>query len=460
MVDEQNNIMSFINFVQTQDWSIKHFFTTTPLKSPFKLKPIGKSIHRVKDTMNILSDSFYKRITIKINNGGVFVRDTELGANIKTKNQYYVQSGQLVVSKIDARNGAFGIVPIEAEKAIITGNFWAYDVDKNQANIKYLVLVFSSNFFVQSWQDCSNGSGNRLYLQENKFLNCKIPFPTLEEQNILVRKYENTLAEAEHCEKEVEHLKASIEEYLFNVLGIQPLREQVQADRLLVFTSLNKLFKWGADYNINAVNPKNIFLSTKYKNVSILNYCEINPTTKYPDSIEDISFIPMECVSDIDGEIAYKKEGKVMSAKGYTRFQDNDVIWAKITPCMQNGKSAVAKKLLNGFAYGSTEYHVFRSFENKALPEYIHCFLRTNRIRKIAQAYFTGSAGQQRVGSDFLEQLTLPLLPVSSTKNMLSQVEIVDHITEIKDQIKTLRKKVENLRERAKKEFEEAVFSQ
>lgn len=147
--------------------------------------------------MVVEDDKRYKRITIKTNCGGVFVRDEVLGKDIKTKKQYYVKAGQLAVSKIDARNGAFGIVPPEADGAIITGNFWVYDVNPEIANIDYLILLLSSNVFVQAWQDCSNGSGNRLYLQEEKFLNYKIPMPEADVQKDLIRKY-NTQLELEN----------------------------------------------------------------------------------------------------------------------------------------------------------------------------------------------------------------------------------------------------------------------
>lgn len=169
-----NSVLSSILFSQTIDWNIKQFFSSTSINSSFELKRIGKAITRRKDQMVVEDDKRYKRITIKTNCGGVFVRDEVLGKDIKTKKQYYVKAGQLAVSKIDARNGAFGIVPPEADGAIITGNFWVYDVNPEIANIDYLILLLSSNVFVQAWQDCSNGSGNRLYLQEDRFLNYKI----------------------------------------------------------------------------------------------------------------------------------------------------------------------------------------------------------------------------------------------------------------------------------------------
>ena len=145
-----NSVLSSILFSQTIDWNIKQFFSSTSINSSFELKRIGKAITRRKDQMVVEDDKRYKRITIKTNCGGVFVRDEVLGKDIKTKKQYYVKAGQLAVSKIDARNGAFGIVPPEADGAIITGNFWVYDVNPNVANIEYLILLLSSNAAVQA----------------------------------------------------------------------------------------------------------------------------------------------------------------------------------------------------------------------------------------------------------------------------------------------------------------------
>ena len=162
----------------------------------------------------------------------------------------------------------------------------------------------------------------------------------------------------------------------------------------------------------------------------------------------------------IYGEIIEHKNGKSTNRKGYTSFQENDVIWAKITPCMQNGKCAVATDLKNGYAYGSTEFHVFRATKS-VLPEYIHCFMRSKRLREAAMSYFTGSAGQQRVGTDFLEALTLPLLPIhSDNPNILTQETVVNKVAEIRKQIKELHIKATDIRKQSEKEFEEAIFSE
>lgn len=246
-----NSVLSSILFSQIIDWNIKQFFSSTLINSSFELNRIGKAITRRKDQMVVEDDKRYTRITIKTNCGGVFVRDEVLGKDIKTKNQYYVKAGQLAVSKIDARNGAFGIVPPEADGAIITGNFWVYDVNPNVANIEYLILLLSSNVFVQAWQDCSNGSGNRLYLQEEKFLNYKIPMPEADVQKDLIRKYNTQLAEAKKDQDSIDNLQYQIEQYILKKLGISFKRSSFNG--LIGTTYYKNLTRWDPTYLSNKI---------------------------------------------------------------------------------------------------------------------------------------------------------------------------------------------------------------
>ena len=456
----QNSVLSSISFSQTSDWNIKQFFGSRTIKSNFDLKKLGIAIKRRKDQMTVEDGKTYKRITIKTNCGGVVVRDEVLGKEIKTKNQYYIRAGQLAVSKIDARNGAFGIVPPEADGAIITGNFWVFDVNPEVADVNYLILLLSSNVFVQAWMECSNGSGNRLYLQENKFINYRIPLPNVNTQVQIVTKFSEKINSAENAIQRAHKLSDDIDEYLIDIFGLSKLNRSNKSEGLIVNTRFKNLIGWGAKSNSNPTKPQEIFKTALFDNMPLEYYCKINPKTTYPVDVEDVSFVPMECVSDIYGEIFSTRDGKALNSSGYTSFQDGDIIWAKITPCMQNGKCAVAKKLKNGFGYGSTEFHVFRANHN-AIPEYIYCFLRSKRLRIVAMDYFTGSAGQQRVGTDFLEALTIPNLPIySNNPNQLTQEIIVKKMLDIKSRIKALHNEAECIRTLAKKEFEEVIFGE
>ena len=121
------------------------------------------------------------------------------------------------------------------------------------------------------------------------------------------------------------------------------------------------------------------------------------------------TFVPMAAVDETSGTIAIpeiKTLGELR--KGFTPFREDDVIFAKITPCMQNGKSAVARGLVNGLGFGSTEFHVIRCGP-RVFPEWLWYFLRQNSVKEEAQRNFRGSAGQQRVPADFLKQLKMPV---------------------------------------------------
>jgi len=144
-------------------------------------------------------------------------------------------------------------------------------------------------------------------------------------------------------------------------------------------------------------------LPPSWLQTTIADICEINPTGSAMglSRHDAVSFIPMAAVDDAYGEIA-TFEDKLLSevAKGFTSFAENDVLFAKITPCMENGKAAIARGLTNQVGFGSTEFHVLRCRE-AVLPEYIYYFVRQPRFRDIAKRFFTGSGGQQRVPTDF-----------------------------------------------------------
>jgi len=124
---------------------------------------------------------------------------------------------------------------------------------------------------------------------------------------------------------------------------------------------------------------------------------------------EPTSFVPMENVNDVLGEIIkLNAEPYLKVKKGYTYFEDGDVIFAKITPCMQNGKHGVLFGLIDGFGFGSTEFHVIRA-NKEVIPEWIHYFLRRKETLDAAIKTFTGAVGQQRVPTSFLENLELPV---------------------------------------------------
>ena len=141
--------------------------------------------------------------------------------------------------------------------------------------------------------------------------------------------------------------------------------------------------------------------------------CELNP--KRPKGINDdlaVSFVPMPAVSE-QGEIDctdIKPYSEVK--KGFTYFAEHDVLFAKITPCMENGKGAVAEGLSNGIGAGSTEFHVLRPIEGKSNPYWLYIITMFDGFRKDARKVMTGTGGQLRVPINYLNEYPITLPPI------------------------------------------------
>lgn len=138
--------------------------------------------------------------------------------------------------------------------------------------------------------------------------------------------------------------------------------------------------------------------------VKLGDIVRINPSLDYQVNSEmDVSFIPMAAIDEASASITSPEIHKLSEVvKGYTSFQENDVLFAKITPCMENGKSAIARNLHNFVGFGSTEFHVLRPTD-QTNSEWLLFLVRDLAFRSAAKNAFTGTAGQQRVPTSFLE---------------------------------------------------------
>lgn len=152
----------------------------------------------------------------------------------------------------------------------------------------------------------------------------------------------------------------------------------------------------------------------KYSIKPLGDCCIINPRRPSIDlsDSDKVSFVPMPSVSE-EGyllDVADEEYGKVK--KGFTYFEDDDVLFAKITPCMENGKGAIAHSLTNGIGMGSTEFHVLRPIEGVSNPYWLHALTRLPLFRKDASKNMKGTGGQKRVGTDYLQNFKVGLPPI------------------------------------------------
>jgi type I restriction enzyme S subunit len=149
---------------------------------------------------------------------------------------------------------------------------------------------------------------------------------------------------------------------------------------------------------------------------------------KVPSSVleEDceLSFIPMPCVAEVSGRIDLTQTigARAAKSRSLTYFEDGDVIFAKITPCMENGKIACPVGLQNGAAFGSTEFHVMRPSE-RVSGEFLRYFLVSDDFRNEAARFMTGAVGQRRVPRKFLETYPIPIPPLSEQQRIVEILE-------------------------------------
>lgn len=161
------------------------------------------------------------------------------------------------------------------------------------------------------------------------------------------------------------------------------------------------------------------------RNVPLSEAVELNPRTdrgSLPDDL-DVSFVPMAAEEAATGRMdatEVRRFGEVK--KGYTVFREGDVLFAKITPCMENGKMAVARGLHNGIGCGSTEFHVLRP-KPGVDAQYVYHFVSSARFRAEAAHHMTGAVGQKRVPAAFLEQCEIPLPNLDEQRRIVAELE-------------------------------------
>lgn len=218
--------------------------------------------------------------------------------------------------------------------------------------------------------------------------------------------------------------QAEIGEYLRRLRARESLEEFQPALGLLV--PKEKIAANG-DFNLSGERYRETGSKThKFPLVRIGDICTVNPRKSQLGHLKPdtrISFVPM---ADLDEHrIAFRpSEEKQLSevSASYTYFEDNDVLLAKVTPCFENGKAGIARGLLNGIGFGSSEFYVLRS-NGQVLPEWIYFCVMHPIFRDAAVAQMTGTGGLQRVPRDYVENFKIPVPPVEVQKEIVAEIE-------------------------------------
>jgi type I restriction enzyme S subunit len=327
------------------------------------------------------------------------MRDCVLGSEIGTKKQFIAKSGQLVLSKIDARNSAFGILQKECDGAIITGNFWAFDVNYKLLDTKYFNYLTHTPLFVEFCIKASEGTTNRRYLDESKFLSMQIPLPPLDEQR---------------------HIVARIEELAAKVEEAQGLRRQsAEENQLIIKASLQKFFSPTID-------------SIELGKVSTV--IDPNPSHRYPIYIEDgvpiistVDFVGEDAISTVkarrvplsfyedtlgrfgvgEGDVIFSRKGKI----GYARLHPANI------------KLAMTHTLC-----------VIQPEQNKLLPKYLLYYTKSSAFIDYLMGIMNPNSGVPTLGLGVIRSAPFNLPPLEE------QHRIVAYLDDLQSQVDALKR--------------------
>ena len=375
-----------------------------------------------KGTSLLKENTGYKYIRVTdMKNGTVLNDDIHyISKDIYNKISNYTISKNDIYITCAGTIGRVGIIPVEFDGANLTEN--ADKIIIKHINKNLLVKVLSSYIVQKQIQEVIT-TGCQPKLAIKKIEQLKIPLPPINEQQRIVERIEFLFVKLDRAKELIENTLAQFEQNKMAILHKAFIGELTA--------------KWRKENNIDL---------SSWENGILMDFCKINPkkiNTKEFDDDMIVSFIPMPCVSDIWGKIIKKELRKLGEVKkGYTNFCEGDVLFAKITPCMENGKSAIVDKLENDIGFGSTEFYVLRCDENKLNNKYLHYFVRQKTFRDEAKGEMTGAVGQQRVPKTFLENYKMKVPTIEEQQEI---VNILDKLLAKYNKIKNLEQQLEKI---------------
>jgi len=413
---------------------------------------IGDFLKRIKRPILLDPDKEYKLVTIKMNHNGIVLRGLKKGLDIKSK-MYEVKEGDFILSGIDARNGAFGIVPKELDGAIVTNDFWYFEIDENIILKKLFLELTATTWFDEICRKGSDGTTQRIRLQKDKFFNQTITLPSKEHQTDLLKKLltfkskQIELTEEIHLEKQyIAELKQSILKEAIqgkltegwckenrNIESAEKLLERIKEEKEKLVKEKKLRKEKALEPIVKDEIPFELPDGWVWCRLGDLGYAFRGKSPKY-DKESNTLAINQKCVRWGYLNMAQGKGIKTNWFETIDEFyltQVNDVL-VNSTGEGTIGRSAIVKKSEENLIYDS---HVllFRPIYSESI--YIKNFINSLiGQQQIDNSKGAKSTNQTELGVEKLRLLYLPLPPVEEQKEIVKQVEMMMNNISILDQ--------------------------
>ena len=446
------NTFKYIHFAHYKDipnWSVQYVVEEKlGFTKKYPMAKIGSFLKKSKNLIEIQDDVEYKQVTVKINNGGVIARnDGQLkkGSEIGTKRQTVVHAGQFIVSKIDARNGAFGVIPDDLEGAIVTNDFPVFDVDSSKILPQFMVLISTTPQFVEFARKCSSGTTNRKRIDIDAFLQQVIPLPSLEEQEDILVGYNQAIGKIEYNERQILSFSEEGRKLLDKLLKMKKYGK-CKGDTSLRFIAYSSTAQRWDSFAVNQSIESDFpirNLETCIKNIATGTTPSTNKQEYFKGNIKfytpaDIGvdkYLGKSCRSISDLAVRDNKA---------RLFHKNDLLFVGIGSTV--GKVGIVE---DECVSSNQQITGLTVDESQLKVEYLYYYLKFNKDLAIADSSKTTLP---IVNQEKIKQIPIVVPP------LVLQEDIVEKMSEVDENIDALKKQIAKLKSTSLSEFEQTIF--
>lgn len=377
----------------------------------------GSEIEEGTKGSNVLRTTNFTNLG-RLDLSDVVKRDIDL---IKYENKM-LKNGDIIIEKsggsITQPVGRVVIFDIDENEPYFCNNFTSILRPTDKLKPKYALYLMKRLYDTRKVLNFQNQTTGIINLKLNDYISkTEVIIPTLDTQKKIIEVLDKSQELIDKRKEQIKLLDELVKSRFIEMFG-NPFADEKNF-------GINKLS------DVTVINPKKLEL----KNI---------------DKELEVSFIPMENVGE-KGELSLKNSKLLKEVySGFTYFRNNDVLFAKITPCMENGKGAIAKDLINGIGFGSTEFHIIRPIDKKSNPYWIYNLTTLIEFRRLAERKMSGSAGQKRVPIDFLNSLLVVVPPIELQNEFAEFVQKVDKIkSQLEESLKELEDNFNSLMQKA-----------
>lgn len=449
MAMKSYHFIHFVNFKDIPNWSVQYANKEDlGFTNKYPMVKIGSFLMKSQETIEVQDTIEYKQVTVKINNGGVVPRNNGItldGSKIGTKRQKIVHVGQFIMSKIDARNGAYGIVPIELDGAIVTNDFPVFNVDTKKIIPQFLVLVSTTEKFIEFARKCSSGTTNRKRIDIDTFLQQYIPIPSLEEQQKILEDYNFHIGLAKQKQEEIDSFGYRSKKYIREKLGIKH-KDSNDVEPILQFIHLKKIStRW--DAFVNTFTIKSNYYIDHLGNYILHISTGTTPPTSHPEYFNgNIKFFtPADLGRDKYLDYSLRTISEIaISQKKARIFHKGDILFVGIGSTV--GKVGIVK---DDVVSSNQQITGFTIDSSKINPEYVYYYLQNNRD--------ITTSDQSKTTLPIVNQEKICKIPIV-VPPIDVQNEIVAALDDMYQIVKMNEKEIPILREKAFSYFEHLIF--